>query len=60
MFECCILCYEKYLNDKGEIIPDKLEKAIKQYEEWSKEKVDRDVFQVCTCDCHKENSVILH
>jgi len=60
MFPCCQLCYEEYIDKDGYIDFEKLNNAIKKYEDEYNHRVIIKNKTVCNCECHKVGSKVLH
>jgi hypothetical protein len=55
---CCEFCYEKYLDENGEVIwPLLYELHMKTPNVYLKEGEER---PICKCECHIEGSGCLH
>ena len=59
-FPCCTFCYEKYCDEDGEIISEKLLTLMFTGDDLNEKGKIVLESQPCTCPCHHEGKQILH
>lgn len=58
MFPCCVLCYDKYINEDGTIDRAVWMTIVLERRRRGRETPDPE--DLCRCDCHKKGMDILH
>lgn len=53
MFDCCQLCYEKYVTEAGEIDRARVDAAAEKLHVPPPE-------HPCDCECHRDGVTVLH
>ena len=60
MFSCCLLCYDKYIKEDGEIDQKRIKMAAKVESRGNKKLAERMLENPCLCECHKDGVACMH